>query len=100
MQKLSDKLNDLGRELGTQGAGYKFQDWFYDLMSFCEIMHRKPYVQNGRQIDGSITVQDTTYLVELKFTTKQADANDIDIFYKKVVTKADNTMGIIVSALV
>jgi hypothetical protein len=97
LQKLSDKLNDLGRELGTQGAGYKFQDWFYELMSFCEIIHRKPYVQNGRQIDGSITVKDTTYLVELKFTTKQADANDIDIFYKKVVTKADNTMGIMVS---
>lgn len=97
LQKLSDRLNELGKELGTQGAGYKFQDWFYDLMRFFEIIHRKPYVQNGRQIDGSITVKDTTYLVELKFTSQQADANDIDIFYKKVVTKADNTMGIIVS---
>lgn len=97
LQKLSDRLNNLGKDLGTQGAGYKFQDWFYDLMSFCEVIYRKPYVQNGRQIDGSITVKDTTYLIELKFTRQQADANDIDIFYKKVVTKADNTMGVIVS---
>ncbi len=97
LQKLSDRLNELGKEVGTQRAGYKFQDWFYDLMRFFEIIHRKPYVQNGRQIDGSITVKDTTFLVELKFTSQQADANDIDIFYKKVVTKADNTMGIIVS---
>ena len=34
----------------------------------------------------------TTYLVELKFTTDQAVAPDIDTFYKKVTTKADNTM--------
>jgi hypothetical protein len=36
-------------------------------------------------------------LVELKFTTEQASATDIDIFHKKVTTKADNTMGIMVS---
>jgi hypothetical protein len=41
----------LGREIGTQGAGYKFQEWFYDLLDFSEIPNRKPYVHNGRQID-------------------------------------------------
>jgi hypothetical protein len=97
LQKLGDRLNELGKELGTQKAGYKFEAWFYDFMRFCEIVHRKPYVQDGRQIDGSITIKDTTYLVELKFTTSQAGADQIDIFYKKVTTKADNTMGIIVS---
>jgi hypothetical protein len=39
----------------------------------------------------------TTYLVELKFTGNQADAIDIDSFFKKVTDKADNTMGIMVS---
>ncbi|WP_217358256.1 restriction endonuclease [Anabaena sp. UHCC 0187] len=97
LEKLNEGLNNLSKELGTQGAGYKFQDWFYDLMRFCEIIHRKPYVQDGRQIDGSITVKDTTYLVELKFTRPQAGAPDIDIFRGKVETKADNTMGIMVS---
>ncbi|WP_181448081.1 hypothetical protein [Dissulfurirhabdus thermomarina] len=33
----------------------------------------------------------------MKFTTNQADAPDIDTFYKKVTSKADNTMGIMVS---
>lgn len=97
IQKLNDRLSDLGRELGTQDAGYKFQDWFYDLLDFSEIVNRKPYVHGGRQIDGSLTVSGTTYLVELKFTTEQADAPDIDTFYKKVISKADNTMGIMVS---
>ena len=40
-------------------------------MAFCEVDHRRPYVTEGRQIDGSITVDGTTYLVELKFTAQQ-----------------------------
>ena len=39
----------------------------------------------------------TTYLVELKFTATQSDATDINNFFKKVTTKADNTMGIMIS---
>lgn len=97
LQKLNDRLNDLGHRLGTQKAGYDFQDWFYDLLDFSEITNRKPYTHAGRQIDGSLTLSGTTYLVELKFTGDQASATDIDTFYKKVTTKADNTMGVMVS---
>lgn len=97
LQKLSEALNGLSQKIGTQKAGYEFQDWFYELMDFYEIVNRKPYVHQGRQIDGSITISGTTYLVELKFTTEQAGATDIDTFYKKVTTKADNTMGVMLS---
>ena len=97
LQSLSDRLNELGQQLGTQKAGYDFQDWFYDLLDFFEIDNRRPYVHEGRQIDGSLTISGTTYLVELKFTTDQAAVTDIDTFYKKVTTKADNTMGVMVS---
>jgi hypothetical protein len=97
LQKLNDRLNELGKALGSQEAGYKFQEWFYDLLDFSEIPNRKPYVHNGRQIDGSLTASGTTYLVELKFTAEQASATDIDTFHKKVTTKADNTMGIMIS---
>lgn len=97
LQKLNERLNDLGRRLGEQQAGYDFQDWFYDLLEFSEIPGRKPYVHDGRQIDGSLTLFGTTYLVELKFTAEQAAATDVDTFFKKVTSKADNTMGIMVS---
>lgn len=97
LQKLNDRLNELGRDLGSQGAGYGFQEWFYDLLDFSEIPNRKPYVHSGRQIDGSLTASGTTYLVELKFTAEQASAPDIDTFHRKVTTKADNTMGIMLS---
>jgi len=95
--KLNERLNELAKKLSTQKAGYEFQDWFFDLLDFYEIVNRRPYVHKGRQIDGSITLEGTTYLVELKFTSEQAGANDIDSFYRKVTSKADNTMGIMVS---
>ena len=97
LQQLSELLNDLHKKLGTQQAGYDFQSWFFNLLDFSEIPNRKPYVHEGRQIDGSLTLAGTTYLVELKFTTSQADATDIDTFFKKVTSKADNTMGAMVS---
>jgi hypothetical protein len=83
--------------LGKQQTGYAFQPWFYDLANYFEVVNRRPYVSSGRQVDGSITVDGTTYLVELKFTREQADAPDVDSLHKKVTSKADNTMGIMIS---
>ena len=97
LHSLNDRLNTLADSLGQQKAGYDFQEWFYELLDFSEVSNRKPYVHNGRQIDGSLTVSGTTYLVELKFTAGPADATDIDSFYKKITTKADNTMGVMIS---
>jgi hypothetical protein len=97
LAKLKDRLDGLCTQLGTQQGGYGFQDWFYDLMDHFDIDNRRPYVAAGRQIDGSITIDGTTYLVELKFTGDQSAATDIDSLVKKVTGKADNTMGILVS---
>lgn len=97
LDTLRDRLDKLALRLGTPKAGYEFQEWFYDLVSHFELVARQPYATGGRQIDGSVTVEGTTYLVELKFTASQADVIDIDAFFKKVTEKADNTMGIMVS---
>jgi hypothetical protein len=95
--KLKQRLESLHTRIGTQQAGYDFQDWFYDLLDYCEIQNRRPYNSHGRQIDGSLTLDGTTYLVELKFQKTQAGAEDIDSLKAKVATKADNTMGLMVS---
>lgn len=97
LETLSEALKALSKQIGTAGAGYEFQDWFFDLVNFSEMTHRRPYTSGGRQIDGSLTVEGTTYLTELKFTREQATAPDVDTFLAKVNDKADNTMGIIVS---
>lgn len=84
--------------LGTQEGGYAFQKWFYDLVDYFELDCRRPYKDpDGRQVDGAITVEGTTYLVELKFQSGQADATDVDSLKAKVEAKADNTMGIMLA---
>jgi len=95
--KLQQRLDELHSAVGTQQCGYDFQDWFHDLLDFCQVQNRRPFVSAGRQIDGSLTIDGTTYLVELKFTGAQAAATDIVSLKAKVDDKADNTMGVMVS---
>lgn len=97
LDKLSDRLLALVPSQGTQQGGYDFQIWFYDLVEFYEVPCRRPYVSSGRQIDGTVTVEGTTYLVELKFTQDQSGATDIDSLLAKLTNVADNTMGLLVS---
>lgn len=97
LETFSERLKELSKGIGTAEVGYGFQDWFFDLVEFFEVTNRRPYVSGGRQIDGSVTVEGTTYLTELKFTRDQAGATDVDTFLTKVNDKADNTMGIMVS---
>ena len=97
-ETLRSRLDNLASELGSQEAGYRFQDWFYDLAAFEEIDLRRPYVSAGRQIDGILTVDGTTYLVELRFRQEPSGGPDIDGLLTKVNSKADNTMGLFISA--
>ena len=50
---------------------------------YFEVARRKPYTVDGRQIDGSVTVEGTTDLNELKFTTGQSGAPDVDVFDRR-----------------
>lgn len=97
LESLASDLTGLVPLQGTQDGGYKFQDWFYRLSDFFEIECRRPYTTGGRQIDGTITIEGTTYLVELKFTSSQSAATDIDSLLAKLGNVADNTMGLMVS---
>lgn len=59
LDTLQGRLRELVPSQGTQDGGYRFQDWFYDLVEFFEMPCRRPYVASGRQIDGTITVEGT-----------------------------------------
>lgn len=97
LQDLQDRLLALLSTQGTQQGGYDFQTWFYDLVDFYEVDCKRPYVSSGRQIDGTVSIEGTTYLVELKFTQGQSGATDIDSLLAKLTNVADNTMGLFVS---
>ena len=97
IESLASDLTALVPLQGTPDGGYKFQDWFYRLSDFFEVECRRPYTTGGRQIDGTITIDGTTYLVELKFTASQSGATDVDSLLAKLGNVADNTMGLMVS---
>lgn len=97
LEKLSSRLTEITPQLGTQTGGYAFEKWFYDLAIFFELEARPGYVAGGRQIDGALTVDGTTFLVETKFTVTPVGSPDIDTFMAKIESKADNTMGLLVS---
>ena len=97
IEKLQDKLTELMPQLGIQAGGYAFERWFYELAVYFELEARPGYKADGRQIDGAVTIEGTTFLVEAKFTKEPVGSQDIDVFVGKIERKADNTMGIMVS---
>jgi hypothetical protein len=99
LEKLKSRFEKLSMEsLGTQEGGYAFETWFFDLVTFFEMEHKRPYrTPEKRQIDGSLTLEGTTYIIELKFERGQTDVVDTAVFLKKVRDKSDNTMGIMVA---
>lgn len=97
LRSLSGRPTELTRDTGTPEAGREIEVWFYSIMQYSEIPARSPSIADGRQIGGSITIGDTTYLVARKFTAEQSGATDVDLFRAKVEGEADNTMGVCVS---
>ncbi|WP_322873957.1 restriction endonuclease [Acinetobacter radioresistens] len=96
-ESLQQQLYSLLPFVGTQQGGYDFEKWFYEALDYSDIQSRTPYKVDGRQIDGTLTIDGTTYLVELKFTKNQTGSEVIDSFKAKIDKMADNTMGIFVS---
>lgn len=97
LEKLQTALNGLTTKIGTQQGGYEFERWIYDLAIYFELEARPGYNAAGRQIDGAITIEGTTFLVEAKLVNEPIGSPDIDIFMAKIESKADNTMGLFVS---
>jgi restriction endonuclease Mrr len=97
IEKLQEGLNALMPQLGTPSGGYAFERWFYDLAIYFELNARPGYKAGGRQIDGAVTIEGTTFLVETKFITDPVGSPDIDTFMAKIESKADNTMGLFVA---
>ena len=96
--EFSERLNRIAANAGRQNAGYDFEKWLYDFSVFNDLEVRKPYRDpTGRQIDGALTIGGETMLVEAKCTTVLTNVRDIDSFRAKIETKADNTLGLMVS---
>ena len=97
LQELKEQLEKLSQMLGKASAGYAFERWFYDLADLFGVEHRRPFKKDGRQIDGSVTVDGMSYLVSLKFEDKQCVPIHISDHRDKVNGVHDYTMGLVVA---
>lgn len=98
MNGFAEKLAKLAKRVGEQKAGYDFEDWIYEFASFNDLQARRPYKdKNGRQIDGALQIDADSMIVEAKCTACRISVADIDSFRAKLATKADNTLGLMIS---
>lgn len=98
LSKLEKSLYDLSPQIGTTEGGFNFERWFYDLLDFFEVQYRRSYrTSDKRQIDGSMSINGTDYLIELKYTKEQTSQVELDSIYAKLRSKADNTLAVCVS---
>ena len=94
----AERLNDIARRAGQSTAGFDFEQWIYDFALFNDLEARKSFKDKwGRQIDGALTIDGDTMLVEAKCTAQPISVGEIDSFRAKIETKADNTLGLMIS---
>lgn len=97
-EKFHNSLRLIYNKVGEQSAGYEFEKWIYDFASFNDIIARPSYRdKNNRQIDGAIEIESNNIILEIKCTKCLTPVTEIDSFRAKVNTKAENTLGLIIS---
>lgn len=95
---LSLRLNTLFPKLGSADAGYEFENLICDLAMSEDLETTRPYRdQLGQQIDGSIEVNGTVYLLESRFRDAKAETGDISKLIGKAKAQSDLTQGLFIS---
>ena len=85
-------------EISPQKRGFELERLFFDLLENFEFECRKPYRNDGEQIDGHFRYEKFDYLVEVKWTKKAATQSDLSVFDGKIRGKAQSTRGFFLSA--
>jgi hypothetical protein len=101
MQAKLDELKERYQQLvvmdNPQARGLALEPLLRDLFALFDLDPRAAFKLKGEQIDGSVTVGSTHFLVEAKWTKEPTDRKELDAFRAKVETKLENTLGLFVS---
>lgn len=98
LDMLIKRLAELATHIGEVRFAYEFEKWIYDIAKHYDIASRPSFRgDDGHQIDGSITIDGTTLLVEAKLTREKSGRDDIALFLNKIGKRAENTRGLFVS---
>jgi len=87
------RFEDMLPLLVTADGGRTIERWFVDLALAHSLTARGKYNTSEREFDGSLVVDQSTFLLELKFTNDKSDAPDVSNFRDKVQGHAAGTLG-------
>lgn len=94
---LNEKFQALHRESDKQRRGYDLEKLLAALFRWAELDYHGSYKTETDQIDGAISLDSFTYLVEARWRDDVAVATDLAAFVDKVERRIDSTRGLFIS---
>lgn len=96
LQELRNGLLSI-EKLPPHQKGFEFERFLNELFNAFGLEPRAPFRLRGEQIDGSIELENHTYLIEAKFQARPVGEEDLLAFRGKVEGKATWSRGIFIS---
>lgn len=99
LEKIKNSFNSLcsDKNISPQQRGFNAESLFYDLLELEEFEFKRPFRNNGEQIDGHFRYEKFDYLVEIKWLNGTSKQEDLSIFDGKIKGKAQSTRGLFLS---
>ncbi len=96
-KEISKKLDAIYKIDDAQKRGYAFEDFLNYYFTLEGLKPREPFKINGQQVDGSIELNKSIYLIEAKWKKTKTSKPDVVQFQKKVEERSGITRGIFIS---
>ena len=97
LSKFKDNFIKMFFCLDKQKRGYDIEKLFFDILELEEFVFKKPYKNEGEQIDGHFKYESFDYLIEIKWTSEKSKQQEYSIFDGKIKGKAQSTRGLFLS---
>ena len=98
------KLADLDSEYramkknpDVQSRGYEVQSFLWRMFTLWRLNPREPLRISGEEIDGSIELDNETYLLEARWRKNPSNKDDLTLFSSKIGMKSKWSRGIFIS---
>lgn len=97
IDKLRDQFLSLHREDDKQRRGYQFEKLLASLFRLEELEYQGSYKTETDQIDGAVTLDAFTYLLEARWRQSRAADAELGTLTHKVERRLDATRGLFIS---
>lgn len=94
---LNDRFQALHSHPDRQRRGYDLEKLLAALFQWAELDYHGSYKTETDQIDGAVTLDSFTYLIEVRWREDVAVAADLAVFADKVERRIDATRGMFIS---